>query len=59
MPYCAPRLAAFVTDLANIQLMKMLSVSIHVDALRPSLSSPRKKLPIVKARGESAHMTIP
>jgi hypothetical protein len=35
MPYWAPRLAALVTDLAKIQLMKMLAVSDHWEAARP------------------------
>ena len=59
MPWAAPRLAALVTDLANIQLMKMLAVSIQVEAARPVSSVPRKKLVTVTALGDSAYISTP
>src|SRR5688572_27241936 len=59
MPYAAPRLAAFVTDLAKIQLMKMLQPSAHGVAARPASSVPRKKASAVPALGDTAYITRP
>jgi hypothetical protein len=52
-------LAAFVTDFAKIQLMKILQVSAQALAGRPALSAPAKKAETVRARGEITYMTVP
>ncbi len=48
-----------VTDLAKIQLMKMLDTSAHSEAARPRSSVPWKKLLIETAWGETAYITTP
>ncbi|MDT4861670.1 hypothetical protein FQZ97_962850 [compost metagenome] len=48
-----------VTDLAKIQLMKMLEVNNQGAALRPWSSSPLKNPPRVTTRGDSAIISTP
>lgn len=48
-----------MTDLANIQAMKMLMVSAHSDALRPLTWTARKKPALFRAEGATTRVRQP